>query len=250
MNEYSEGFILGLVQGLTEFLPVSSSGHLALCEKLGVGEESLFFNLALHLATLLAVAIFFRGQIFEAIKHPLSPYSRFIWIATVPTAISAGAIRYCLPKDFVPLRVCFFLTSVLLLLPRFFESKPWDFEKKGLAGRGILVGVFQGVACLNGVSRSGATVSALCLAGVSPEKSAEMSFLLSIPIIIGSGTVEIMTGGGKHVAAGPLILGSLTAFAVGLAAIKFFLKIMKKRKLWVFSIYTFLMAAVTFYLRY
>ncbi|MBO4539098.1 MAG: undecaprenyl-diphosphate phosphatase [Clostridia bacterium] len=97
MNEYLSYIILGLVQGLTEFLPVSSSGHLLLLESLGVGEPSVLNNLILHCATLVAVLIAFRKKIVELFRHPTSPKARFLAIATLPTAAVAAAIRYLMP---------------------------------------------------------------------------------------------------------------------------------------------------------
>lgn len=248
MNEYLSGFILGLVQGLTEFLPVSSSGHLALLEAMGVGEENLFFNLSLHLATLLAVLVALRKKVWYMIKHPASDRTIFILVASAPTAMMAAAVRYLIPTDARMLPFCFIATSAILLLPGIIKSPSWSFGDKGLVKRALFTGVMQGFACFNGVSRSGTATGALCLAGLDPEESAETSFLLSIPIILGSAAVELATGGGTGVRAGSLALGAVTAFAVGMIAIRGFIKIMKKRKLWIFSIYTFLLGIASFFL--
>lgn len=250
MNEYLSGFLLGLVQGLTEFLPVSSSGHLALLEFLGVGQESVFFNLALHLATLLAVAVALREQLFDVIRHPLSDKSKFILTATIPTAVMAGVIRFLLPSTTAYLPLCFISTSVILLLPTLKRTAPCAIGGKGTVKKALFTGFMQGLACFNGVSRSGTTVSAMCLAGIEPQESAETSFLLSIPIILGSMIVELLTGGASTVNGGSLAIGAITAFLVGLGAIYLFMKIIKKRKLWIFSIYTFLMGIASFLLLY
>lgn len=246
MNEYLSGFILGLVQGLTEFLPVSSSGHLALLEYMGVGQESLIFNLSLHLATLLAVVFALRKQLWQLIKHPTCEKMQFILLASVPTAIMAGLIRYFVPVNAKILPFCFIATAVILLLPSIIRTPKWSLGQKGMVKRALLTGVAQGVACFNGISRSGATTSAMCLAGMEPKESAETSFLMSIPIILGSAAVEIIAGGANSVNWGSLAVGAATAFIVGLVAVYGFLKIMKKRKLWIFSIYTFLMGIGSF----
>ncbi len=250
MNEYLSGFILGLVQGLTEFLPVSSSGHLALLERLGVGEENLFFNLALHLATLLAVIVALREPLWRLIKNPLSDKAKFILIASIPTAAMAGVIRFFIPNNIAFLPFCFIATSVILLLPSVRRAKAWQFGQKGLVKRALFTGIMQGLACFNGVSRSGSTVSAMSLCGASPEDSAEVSFLLSIPIIVGSSAVELFAGGGGSIDGGSLFVGAVTAFLVGLCAVYACMKIIKKRKLWIFSIYTFLMGIASFLLLY
>ncbi|MBR1747284.1 MAG: undecaprenyl-diphosphate phosphatase [Clostridia bacterium] len=247
MNEYLSGFLLGLVQGLTEFLPVSSSGHLALLERLGVGWESVGVNLALHVATLLVVVVTFRKDIIRLASHPTSTVSRFLLLATVPTAICAGLIRYLLPDttDFLP--TAFMLTSVLLVLPAAVGTKRIDYLDKKWWKRALIVGLFQGAACINGVSRSGATVTAGRLVGMG-EDAGRNSFLLSIPIIVGSAVVEGLSGGFGTVPVGGLIVGTLTAFFVGLFAIKACLILIKKNKFFYFSIYTFLLSIASFFL--
>ena len=249
MNGYLSGFILGLIQGMTEFLPVSSSGHLALAEKLGVGEENVFFNLALHLATLLAVLVTMRRPLIEVIRHPFSDRTKFLLFASVPTFIVAGIIRFCMPDTSEYLPLFFTFTAVVLLLPRVLMGKErvtelYRYDK--IIKHALFVGTMQGIACFNGISRSGTTTSAMSLIGMNGEESAENSFLLSIPIIIGSTVAEIMMGGAKNVDFGALVVGAVTAFIVGIAAISVFIKIMKKGKLWIFSIYAFGMAIASF----
>ena len=109
MNKLLQGFILGLAQGLTEFLPVSSSGHLVLLESLGVGENNLFFNLALHVATLAAVCIVMRKEIFAVLKNPLGSEMRFLVLSAVPTAVIALLIKKYCPKT----SICRFSLSLL-----------------------------------------------------------------------------------------------------------------------------------------
>ena len=249
MNEYLSGFVLGLIQGLTEFLPVSSSGHLFLAESLGVGEADLATNLFLHLATLCAVLICYRKKVLALIKDPLGKEMRFYLVACIPTGILAAVLRFAVRQTVGFLPFCFFLTSVLLLLPKIIKphimSDP--LEKKWVR-KALLVGGMQGIACLNGVSRSGSTVTALRLTGFSPEKSAETSFLLSVPVIVASAAVEIVTSKGDFKFGGGTIIGMLTAFCVGIVAIKVFEKVLKKDKIAIFSIYTFLLFVVTFYM--
>lgn len=247
MNDYLSGFILGLVQGMTEFLPVSSSGHLMLLESLGVGTPDLATNLALHVATLLAVFVAYGKKIVYLIKHPFDEKVRFILLATVPTGILAGIIRYFVPQTPAFLPFCFLLTSAILLLPKILKPKERELTHK-LIPKSLFVGCMQGLACLNGVSRSGSTVTALRLAGVNAEESAELSFLLSIPIIVASATVECITAeGGFHVSGG-LFVGMATAFIVGLGAIKLFLRVLKKDKTAWFSAYTFLLGIASFFI--
>lgn len=247
MNDYLSGFILGIIQGLTEFLPVSSSGHLLLCETLGVGKPDLAFNLALHVATLLAVVVYYRKKLLFLIKHPLDARVKFILLATVPTGVIAAFVRYLVPQTAAFLPFCFLLTSALLVLPKIVRPMERPLEKK-LPAKALFVGCMQGLACLNGVSRSGSTVTALRLAGANAEESAELSFLLSIPIILGSATVEAITSGGEMRITGGLFLGMATAFLVGLGAIGIFVKALKKDKIAWFSVYTFLLGIASFFI--
>jgi undecaprenyl-diphosphatase len=246
MNEYLYGLILGLIQGLTEFLPVSSSGHLAFAESLGVGSPDLCTNLLLHVATLAAVVAAYRKQIAELLKHPLSDKGKFILTATIPTGVIAAAIRYFFEQETRYLPFCFALTSVILLLPKIIKPRNNGLYEKNSLRKAVIVGAAQGIACLNGVSRSGSTVVALRLCGAEKEESAEMSFLLSIPVIVGSALVEILTNRQKLQIGGGVILAMFVAFIVGFFAIKAFSAIMKKDRLHWFSIYTFAMAIAVF----
>lgn len=247
MNEYLSGFILGLVQGLTEFLPVSSSGHLLLLESLGVGKPDLATNLMLHLGTLAAVVAVYRKKILYLIKHPLDPKVKMILIASVPTGIIAAIVRYLLPQtaNFLPL--CFMVTSAILVLPKIIKPKETEITNKLLL-KSLAVGLAQGAACINGISRSGSTVTALRLCGVNGEESAELSFLLSIPVIVASSAVELIASGERGGINGGVLLGTAVSFVVGIAAIKSFVSVLKKDKTAWFSIYTAAVGIASFFL--
>ena len=247
MNEYLSGFILGLVQGLTEFLPVSSSGHLMLLESLGVGKPDLMTNLMLHLATLVAVIAVYRKRLLYLIRHPLDARVKMILIASIPTGIIAALVRYFTDQTANALPFCFILTSVILILPKIIKPKESALDNKtGL--KSTIVGLAQGIACINGISRSGTTVTALRLCGVNAEESAEMSFLLSIPVIIASSAVEIITNTERTAVNGGVFLGMAVAFCVGIAAIKTFVAVLKKDKAAWFSIYTAILGIAAFFL--
>lgn len=249
MNIFLQYFLLGLTQGLTEFLPVSSSGHLYLLESLGIGSKSLLENLMLHLSTLMVVIVMFRKKIWEMLKHPTSKQTMFVLIASVPTAILAGIIRYLVPDDFGKfLPLMFVITSVFLFLPSVFNNRYWDMQDKGLIKNAIIVGITQGLACFNGISRSGATTSTMRIIGLNKEDSANICFILSIPIILGSSIVELITS--KPIITSntlPLLLAMLVAFVSGLFAVKTFIKVIKNSKLWVFAIYTMIIGIASFF---
>ena len=246
MNEYLSMIILGFVQGATEFLPVSSSGHLVLLEKLGVGEIGMANNLILHCATLLVVLINYRKKIFWLLKHPTCNQMRFLLLASLPTAVFAGLIRYLLPDTTCYLPFFFMTTSFLLILPGLVPKKELDFEKRG-AAKAFFVGGMQGAACFAGVSRSGTTAAALLLSGCPRDKVSEYSFLLSVPIIVGSSAVELLTSS-ESTFSPAVLLGFVAAFFSGFLSLKIFSKVLEKDNLYLFSIYTFLVGVLSFFL--
>ena len=184
-----EGIVLGLIQGLTEFLPVSSSGHLLFFEKLGVGKEDIFFNVCMHIGTLLSVLVATKNTWVELVKNIRDKTNICLVVSCLPTVAIALLIKAFAPGliegDYLPLG--FMVTSVLLICCeklKIAQNNTLSIKSS------ILSGVFQGIAVLPGISRSGATITALRLSGVDKKTSADFSFLMSIPIIIGSLILE------------------------------------------------------------
>ena len=244
-----EAVLLGLVQGAGEFLPVSSSGHLLLLEKLGVGEEDLFFNICLHLGTLLSVAVCMRKSILSLFRRENRRTLLYIAAACIPTVLFALLFKYLAPSlvDGAYLPLGFAVTAVLIFL----SEKYAPAQNRFLSVKtSVLTGVFQGIAVLPGISRSGATIAALRFSGVERASAAEFSFLLSIPIITGSalyeGTELAVTGRLTDVAVLPLLVGVAAAFLSGCVAIRFFLALVRKRSSLPFAVYTAALAVVSF----
>ena len=295
--EIWEAFVLGIIQGLSEFLPISSSGHLLLIEKLGIGQENLFFNVMLHVGTLLAVLIALRktwirliiqpfgdlkkrltkrktvstkqnkpsGQTISGLKAANETYEYqkvfgglaaskidgYLVLACVPTVAFAFAFKLLFPDllEGKLLGCGFVLTAVLL-----YAGENYNSTKSALLApkTSILTGVLQGIAVLPGVSRSGATISALTLQGVEKKAATTFSFLLSIPIILGSAlyeSLDLFTGKATlSIAPAAVVAGMISAFLSGLVAIKFFLKLIEKHSMTGFVIYTLLLGiAVSVY---
>lgn len=240
-----EALILGLVQGASEFLPISSSGHLLLLEKLGLGVESLLFNVTVHGGTLLAVLIVMRKNIWQLVRHPIQKKTGYLILACLPTVALGLLFKLLLPSllEGELLGFGFVLTACLL-----FAGEKLKSDKTAIlsAKNSVLTGVMQGIAVLPGVSRSGATISALTFMGVEKEVAADFSFLLSVPIISGSMLIE----GVQCVSASPdvsplcLIVGAAAAFVSGLAAMLAFLKFIKKHSALPFAVYTLLLGIV------
>lgn len=251
--------VLCLVQGLTEFLPVSSSGHLLLCEQLfGIKDNLMFLNLFLHVATLLAVIIVYRKTIWELLKKPFQPYTFKLVIATCFTVVLAFAYEFA-GLDNIVTKIypfAFLLTSILLLLCHLFQKKSVGVSLNEISYKNAaLVGIVQGIAVVPGLSRSGSTISSMILTGNDEKKSAEFSFLLSIPIIVGGFVLELLKinkNGGfvLNFDIKKMIFAFFLTFIVSIIALKITIKLLKKQKFIVFSIYTFILFIVTFILNF
>lgn len=244
-------FFLGLVQGLTEFLPVSSSGHLVLFSQIFGIEEELFVSIILHCATLLSILIVFWKDVWQMIRHPFSKQTMMIVVATIPTCIICLVLMPIIKLSFsgMILPVCFLVSAILLMLS---ERSTKNKETTEISYKSAFwIGVAQGFAVFPGISRSGTTISAGLFAGNKKEEVAKFSFLMSIPIIILSlimEIVEIAIGGVSiDVSAVGISLAFVTAFLVGIVAIKTMLKITKSAKLRYFSYYLILISIISLF---
>ena len=189
-----EAIVLGVIQGLTEFLPVSSSGHLVLFQKIfDISEPALFFDTMLHVGTLVAVFVVLWKDIWAILRKPIQPLTLYLIIATIPTVIFALVFRGPLEQAFETgqfLGVCFLLTSALLVMAELLAKRV---AAHGLKQPGemnwldaLVIGLMQAIAVIPGISRSGATLSGALSRGLNRDFAARFSFLLSIPAILGA----------------------------------------------------------------
>lgn len=246
-----ESIILGIVQGLTEFLPISSSGHLSIMEEaLGFSKESssIEFDLLLHFATLLAVLVYFRDKLITILFGLFKPESKeakrltaHLIIGTIPIVILGFLF-----KDRVeaisenPVLVCGLLcfTGTILFIPSLLKrnnKQPITFR------RSFLIGIAQAIALFPGISRSGSTITMGIILGISPKKCAEFSFLLGIPAICGAMVLkmnEISSLDGKLLSI--YSAGMISAFLTGLIAIFCVLRLVEKGKFKYFGFYCLL----------
>jgi undecaprenyl-diphosphatase len=171
--------ILGLVQGIAEFLPISSSGHLTLVSKIfGSQENILLISVLLHFATLFAVVFTFRKYIWELIKHPLSKEAINLYIATIPTVLIVLFFKSCLSDYFESSKLLpfgFLITAILLLFTYLIVGKKNEYEKQINKKSALLMGIAQGFAALPGISRSGATICTGLLSGEKREETVRFS---------------------------------------------------------------------------
>ena len=253
-----QGIVLGITQGLSEFLPISSSGHLILMEKAGGTPPSLLLNLVLHLGTLFAVIILLRKKLWQVIRHPVSAQSGFLFFATVPTAFIAFLFLFfgkdILEGAYLPLG--FFSTSAFLLsafivthnkqaTPLF--TSPLKMGKSALF-KALATGVIQGLAVIPGLSRSGATISAMEMMGIEKKEATDFSFLLSLPVILGGTVMELLSCKGTELLCiETLLSGFITSFIFGLLGLKFMLKLLSKGNI-PFAFYTLALGIVSFFI--
>lgn len=241
-----QGVLLGLVQGLTEFLPISSSGHLVLAEEfLGYRPQGVFFEVVVHIATLLSVCIAYRARLIELIgglfaRHRTAwRYAGLLALASVPAALAGTLFRDYFEQTFhsaVDLGWQFLVTAALLW------STKWAAERVRGApitwGRSLLIGIGQALAIIPAISRSGTTIAAALWTGVTPTAAAEFSFLMSIVVIAGTGALEL-----RHVPAGidPLAPGLVAAFLAalisGIGAIRILVALLRSSRFHLFAPY-------------
>jgi len=239
-------FILGLVQGLTEFLPVSSSGHLVLLQNIfGIKNNVVLFDIILHIGTLIAVIIVYRKSIIDLIKHPFSKKMKLLVLGTIPTVVIALVFKDFFESAFSGslLFIGFLSTALLLIIANYVDSKTKN--NKTIDYKNLLVmGVFQGLAIMPGLSRSGSTTTSAIVMGIKKDEALEYSFLLSIPIILASLIYEIIFSpiSFAEISFLTIIIGFITSLIFGLISIKFMIKIVKKRTYIFFSAYLILLS--------
>ncbi len=268
---YIEAIILGLVQGLGEFLPISSSGHLALLQNLfGIeGEQILFFAVMLHLGTLVSVFIVYWKDICELVvelfvtvkdlctgkglklqERPVRKLGVMIIVATIPTAVIGLVFNDLFESfygSFVAIGIGFFFTGIIMFLAERMGSSKKEIGEMGF-GTAIAVGVMQGIAICPGVSRSGSTLVGGLATGLKREFAVRFAFLISIPSILGSVVLEVpdaLEQGIDMALIGPIAAGMVVAAISGYAAIKGMIKLVSKGKLSYFSYYVWALGAFT-----
>ncbi len=256
--ETFKALILGIIQGLTEFLPVSSSGHLEIGKAL-LGSradeysQSLTMTVVLHAATALATLVVFRNDVREIMKGLCQwrwgedhDFAAKVLLSMVP-AVAVGLllenqIAKLFSSNMLLVGAMLVATGTLLLL----AGRAQRTEKSVSYGSAFIIGVAQAVAILPGISRSGATISTSVLLGIDRIKAARFSFLMVVPLILGKMAKDILSGdlASQNPQWFPLLVGFVAAFVAGFAACKWMLLLVKHCQLWWFSIYCFIVGAI------
>ncbi len=270
---YIQAILLGILQGLTEFLPVSSSGHLVILEHVfdlqPESREMILFDLMLHLGTVLAVLVFYHRSLkryfgdlsrnlLPALRQPAGMFHRSASIrfsVLAMAAIGVTGIFYLLFSKAVEtgfekpsvVAICWLVTGTFLLLTDFRKHTRRGLRQFGLAAA-IVVGLAQGVALFPGVSRSGATICAALLLGLHRRWAGEFSFLIGVPAILGATALHLMDVFHTPMDGldwGPILAGSLVSAAVGWFALSLLIWFLRKAKFRYFAFYCYLLGLVT-----
>lgn len=263
--EFADAIILGLVQGITEFLPISSSGHLVLFRDwLSItAVDALAYDAVLHFATTLSVILYFWSDIWVLIQTLLRKLGRLpvnqreltllsaLLVGTIPAAL-VGFFFESIIENY--LHTTFVVAIVLLLGGLFFLYAEWRYYTQPPHGvitvrRGFQIGLFQVLALVPGFSRSGATIAGAMLLGLTRYEATRFSFLLAIPITLGAGSKKLidLLKGGEAVDWLPILIGSVTAFFTALIVIHFFLAFVRRYTLWPFVWYSFILSSLVWY---
>lgn len=272
---FLDAILLGILQGLTEFLPISSSGHLVLAQQfLGLKEPLVFFDVMLHVGTLAAVIVVYRKSIGRLVfgglstlvdkgfyREPIktvnnSAEARFIWLillGTIPTGIIAVLFKTELESFFdevLIVSIMLILTGIILQLPRL-QKRNTDNDdlpiKEIKSWHAPLIGVAQGCAITPGISRSGTTISLTLFLGIPAKTAAEYSFLLSIPAILGAVALKIGDIGDTTISYYIVATGMFASFIVGYIALRILLVVLNRGKFSLFSYYCFAIGLISLF---
>jgi undecaprenyl-diphosphatase len=247
-----EALFLGIVQGLTEFLPISSSGHLVLFQKVfGLEEGALSFDLLLHFGTLLAVLAVYWRDIAEILRRPFGKLGRLILVAAIPTAIIGILFQDYFDQVFASgetLGVEFLITGFVIWWADA-ARRGYKREREMTYGDALIIGTLQGAAILPALSRSGLTIMGSLFRGLDREFAAKFSFLISVPVILGANLLHLKhlvegEGGGMLTVGLPELAGTLAAAVAGFWAIKYMIRLIVNKGMRMFAWYVWVLGAL------
>lgn len=239
-----QAVILGVVQGITEFFPISSSGHLVIIQSMfGFKGEMLAFDIFLHFGTLISIVIFFRKDILNMLQKDRQML-KFIIVGCIPTFIIGILFKDAVESFFTKPRLvgaAFVITGLFLLLASGFAMyiKEKQKNKQLNTANSIIIGIAQGIAVIPGISRSGSTIGTGLIAGLNGEVALKFSFLLALPAVLGANLLKARQIYGNLVSIDmvPFIAGGIAAMITGLFAIRLMFSILKRRLFFLFGIY-------------
>lgn len=252
-----EAIILGAIQGFAEFLPISSSGHLILMQRiLGISEGGLLFDVLLHVGTLIPIFIVFFRDILGLFKKPFNTLL-YLVIATIPCMITGLLLQDTIESVFykgtllsaILLATTFLLTAGLMWFSSYKSKNQTALPLN--AKKSLVMGAFQAVALMPGLSRSGTVLTGGVVCGLDREQNAKFVFLMSIPVILGAALISSVkaVSSGETLELLPTLIGMLTASVTGYIAINTMLKVVKKANFKIFSYYLIFAAILSVVLK-
>jgi len=246
---YVEAVISGIVQGLTEFLPISSSGHLVILHHLlGYKEPKLFFDIFLHIGTLFTVLVYFWRDIIKVASKEFRLLVLIV-VGSIPAAVIGFFFKDIFEGAFADIRIVGFM---LFITAGFLFLGDWAGKRSDMRAsnsrlgwfKALIIGLAQALSIMPGLSRSGSTISTGLFLKLKREEAIRFSFLLSIPVIIGALLLKVVDVSGDIVVSPQMIAGSISAFLVGLGAIYFLIRAVLGSKLKFFAIYCILVGGI------
>jgi undecaprenyl-diphosphatase len=247
-----EAFVLGAIQGISEWLPISSSGHLVLAQSLFDldASQNLLFDLIVHLGTLLAVCAYFHKELGRIIVSMLTGKAKrdaqmnalrtlglLLLVATIPVGVVGVILTSSIESLFAPETVACALVVNGLLLFVYSRYGSKGERRNATLKDAIVIGLFQAVSIVPGISRSGSTLGGGMLRGLEREVAAVFAFLVSVPTLVGALGYGFLTLDSYELGLGTALTGLLVAFATGILSIQYLLKFVRKGRLWVFGVY-------------
>ena len=251
--DWIQAFILGIVQGLTEFLPVSSSGHLVLAQHLlGVNEAGVLLEVILHMGTLAAILFYFYNDLeqlvldfFKGSKDAVN-YVLFLVIATVPAVCTGLLLQDNIESTFnlSIVKWMFLITGIVVGSTYFSKNRP---KREMVLMIALCIGIAQSFALLPGISRSGITISLALIMGIQHKQAAKFAFFMAIPVLFGAGLLQVITIEPQvNISAGPLFIGFISSAITGYLVISWLLDVISRGRFYWFSLYCFAVSFLTF----
>ena len=247
--DWLQAFILGILQGLTEFLPISSSGHLVLAQHiLGVETPGILLEVVLHMGTLAAILIYFYDDIKQLLQSVIKDsenareYTIYLIIATIPIICAGVLFRDIIETTFTVSIVKWMLmiTGLVVGSTYFFQNRP---RRELVMITALCIGFAQVFALLPGISRSGFTISVALIMGIQHEKAARFAFFLAIPVLFGAGLLQLFTVDAQaNLSLLPLIIGFISSAVTGYLVINWLLAVISRGKFYLFSLYCFVVS--------
>lgn len=252
---FIEAIILGIVQGVTEFLPISSSGHLVLGQYfLGISIPGNSFEIVVHVGTLLSIIVVFRKDLIDILtsigNKSTQKFILTIILGTIPAILVGFFFKEHIEYAFDNVRL---VSTALLVTGVLLISTKWTTIRKEKISilDGVLIGIAQACAIIPGISRSGSTIGLGLLMGLDPKQTARFSFILAIPALFGSGlltTIDTIQSSEMLLPFSVMIAGFLSSFLVGWISLKWLINLLQKGKFYWFGVYCLMVGAVTLFL--